>query len=327
MPELVPPGDKPDVLLAIALAPASVERLREICTLHVARTPEARAALVATDGERIRAIVTNGETLIPASLMAALPNLGIICAQGVGHEGVDLDAARARNIMVTNGTGANADCVADHALALTLALLRDLVRFDAAVRAGRWREGDTMRPSAHGKRVGILGLGGIGRRIARRCAAFDMAVRYHNRRPVADVEWDYAPSVDALCAWADIVIVALPGGAQTRHLVGREALEALGPSGLLVNVGRGSVVDTAALVDALRDGRLAGAALDVVEGEPNVPPALLALPNVILSPHIAGRSPESIAATVEQVVANLSAFFAGRPAVSPVPGLGLPLGG
>ncbi|MCJ2134203.1 2-hydroxyacid dehydrogenase [Methylobacterium sp. J-026] len=312
-------GPKPDVLLAIDLAPFALDRLRAHFTVHQALTPEARAEVAARAGARVRAIVTNGTTLIPAALIAALPNLGIICAQGVGYEGVDLAAARVRGIVVTHGTGTNADCVADHALALFLAVLRDIPRFDAAVRAGRWREGGTARPGAHGKRAGILGLGGIGGRIARRCAGFDMAVRYHNRRPVPDVPWDYAPSLSDLCAWADVLFVALPGGAATRHCVGGAALDALGPAGFLVNVGRGSVVDTDALVEALGAGRLAGAGLDVIEGEPEVPAALRALPNVVLSPHIAGRSPETMEATIGQVVGNLAAFFSGAAVLSPIP--------
>ena len=324
MPDLSPMAGKPDLLVAIDVAPSSLERLRDVCVVHLAPTADARAELAARMGAGIRAIMTNGTTPIPAALMAALPGLGIICAQGVGHEGVDLDAARARGIVVTHGPGANADCVADHAVAMMLAVLRDIVRFDTAVRAGRWREGSTLRPSAHGKRVGILGLGRIGQRIAKRCVGFDMEVRYHTRRPLPDVVWEHAASPEALCAWADILIVTLPGGAATRHLVDRAAMDALGSAGFLVNVGRGSVVDTAALVEALRDGRLAGAALDVIEGEPDVPAQLKKLPNVVLTPHIAGRSPETIAATIEQVVANLGAFFAGRPVLTPVPGMSGP---
>jgi D-3-phosphoglycerate dehydrogenase / 2-oxoglutarate reductase len=312
-------GLKPDVLLAIDLAPFALDRLRARFNVHRAVTSEAREEVAAREGQRIRAIVTNGTTPIPATLIDALPNLGIICAQGVGHEGVDLPAARARGIVITHGTGINAACVADHALALFLAALRDIPRFDAAVRAGRWREGGTTRPGAEGKRAGILGLGGIGSRIARRCAGFDMAVRYHNRRPILDAPWDYAPSLGDLCTWADVLFVALPGGAATRHCVGRAALDALGPGGFLVNVGRGSVVDTEVLIEALGAGRLAGAALDVIEGEPAVPAALCALPNVVLSPHIAGRSPETLEATIGQVVANLTAFFAGEPVLSPIP--------
>ena len=320
MAELPPETDgRPGLLLAIDVAPFARARLDDICIVYDAPTPEARAALVEAAAADIRAIMTNSGTPVSATLIAALPNLGIICAQGAGYEGIDLDAARARGIAVTNSPGANGDCVADHAMALMLAVLRDVPRFDAAVRAGRWREGGTMRPGAHGKRVGILGLGTIGRRIAKRCAGFDMVVGYHNRRPLPDVSFDYAPSPAALGARSDILVVALPGGPGTRHLVGRDVLDALGPDGFLVNVGRGSVVDTAALAEALRDGRLGGAALDVIEGEPEVPAALRTLPGLVMTPHIAGRSPDTLAAQIETVVANLQAHFAGRPLPTPIP--------
>ena len=307
------------VLLAIELAPSSLARLRAAYTVHQSTTHEGRMALAAEHGETIRAILTNGTTTIPAALIERLPLLSIVCAQGVGYEGVDLAAARARGIVVTHGPRTNAECVADHAMALMLALLRDIRGNDAVVRAGGWRRGDTMHPKPSGKRVGILGLGDIGRRIARRCAAFDMPVAYHNRRMVENLGLDYAASPLALAERSDIMVVVLPGGAGTRHVVGRAELDALGPHGFLVNVGRGSVVDTDALVAALAGGRLGGAALDVIEGEPDVPEALRQLGNVLLTPHMAGRSPESVAATIGLVLENLSAHFEGRRAVTPVP--------
>ena len=311
----------PAVLVAIEPAPLSLARLRRHYMVHQSLTHDGRMALAAEHGATIRAILTNGTTPIPAELIAALPNLGIICAQGVGHEGVDLAAARARGIAVTHGPGTNADSVADHTMALMLALVRDIRGNDAVVRAGGWRQGDTMRPTLCGKRVGILGLGDIGRRIARRCAAFDMPISYHNRRQLEGVGYTYAASPLALAERSDILLIVLPGGAGTRHTVGAAELDALGPHGWLVNVGRGSVVDTDALVAALRDGRLAGAALDVVDGEPIVPDALRALPNVLITPHMAGRSPESVAATMALVLRNLAAHFAGQPVLTPVPGL------
>ncbi len=315
------PASEPAVLVAIEPAPLSLARLRRHYTVHQALTHEARMAVAAEHAGSIRAILTNGTTPIPAALMDRLPRLGIICAQGVGHEGVDLPAARTRGITVTHGPGTNAECVADHAMALMLALIRDIRGNDAVVRAGGWRDGDTMRPTACGKRVGILGLGDIGRRIARRCAAFDMPVSYHNRRPLADSAYAYAASPLALADASDVMLVVLPGGTGTRHMVGATELAALGPQGYLVNVGRGSVVDTAALTAALRDGRLAGAALDVIDGEPVVADDLRALPNVLLTPHMAGRSPESVAATMDLVLRNLAAHFAGAPPLTPVPGL------
>ena len=311
---------RPEILLAINMAATSLAQLRALWPVHQATTHEGRMDVAEGQGRAIRAIITNGTTLISADLIDALPNLGIICAQGVGFEGIDLAAAQARGIVVTHGHGANAECVADHTLALMLALLRDIRTNDAIVRDGGWRDGDTMRPIASGKRLGILGLGDIGRRIARRAAAFNMTVAYHNRREMPESGFCYHASPLALAEWADILVVVVPGGSETRHLIGAAELAALGPAGFLVNVGRGSVVDTAALIAALTHHRLAGAALDVVEGEPVVPAALRALPNVLLTPHMAGRSPESTAATIGLVIDNLVAHLAGKPPVSPIPG-------
>jgi D-3-phosphoglycerate dehydrogenase / 2-oxoglutarate reductase len=313
---------RPDLLLAIDLAAESLRRLQEVCTVHRAVTPEAREALAAERGRDIRAILTNGTTIIPPRLIASLPNLGIICAQGVGYEGIALDALKGRDVVVTNGPGTNAECVADHAMGLMLAVLRDIPRNDANVRSGRWRQGNSMRPSAHGKRVGILGLGHIGGLIAKRCSGFDMEIMYHNRRPLPDAAWPYAATPLELARWSDILFVVVPGGATTRHIVGQPELQALGKQGFLINVGRGSAVDTDALVQALDAGDIAGAALDVIEGEPEVPASLAAQGNLVLSPHIAGRSPESLSAVIALVVANLTAYFSGQPVLTPVPGFG-----
>ncbi len=311
---------KPDLLLALDWPRHDRARLEDAHTVHVATSEAARAAVARRHGEAIRAIVTNGVTPISAELIAALPRLEIICAQGVGYEGVDMAAARARGIEVTHGPGTNADCVADHAMALLLALLRDVAGNTAVIRAGGWRERNAMRPAAGGRRLGLLGFGQIATRIARRAGAFDMAVAYCARRRREDSDLPFMPDVRALARWADILVVVVPGGAETRHMVDAEVLACLGPDGFLVNVGRGSVVDTAALVAALQDGRLAGAALDVFEEEPAVPQALRDHPDVLLTPHMAGRSPDAIQATITLLLDNLRAHFAGRPV--PTPALG-----
>ncbi len=311
----MPPG----VLVAIDMVPANRARLEALYDVHVATTPEAREAVAREAGGSIRAVVTNGTTVLPGDFLARLPGLGIICAQGVGYEGVDLAHARARGIAVTHGPGTNADSVADHAMALMLGVMRDVVGNDALVRSGAWRGGGALLPTATGLRLGVLGLGEIGRRVARRAAGFDMPVAYHARSERPDAGLPYLPSVLALAEWADVLVIAVPGGAATRHMVDAAVLAALGPRGFVVNVGRGSVVDTQALVAALRDGVIAGAGLDVVEGEPVVPEALRALRNVVFSPHIAGRSPAAVQATITLMLANLEAFFAGRAVLTPVP--------
>ncbi len=278
--------------------------------------------LPAGDPGEIQALLTIGSIGLRADDMAALPNLRIICCQGVGFEKIDLDAARARGIMVTNGAGTNDTSVADHAVALIAAAARNIVSLDRAVRRGEWQQLRQIRPQLTGKRLGILGLGNIGMKIAERCmAGFGMQAAYHNRRARADGNLPYCATVDALAQWADFLVVATPGGAQTRHLINRQVLASLGPEGFLVNISRGSVVDTDALIESLQQRTIAGAALDVLESEPNVPEALLRLDNVILTPHVAARSPEALAAMFARVLENLTRHFAGQPVLSPVPGM------
>ncbi|XBS71227.1 2-hydroxyacid dehydrogenase [Acerihabitans sp. KWT182] len=278
--------------------------------------------LPAGDPHEIQALLTIGSIGLRAADMAAFPNLRIICCQGVGFEKIDLDAARAKGIMVTNGAGTNDISVADHGVALIAALARNVVSLDQAVRRGEWRQSRQERPQLTGKRVGILGLGNIGFKIAERCSAgFGMEVAYHNRRARADSGLRYCGSPEELARWADFLVVSAPGGAQTRHLVNDKVLAALGPEGFLVNIARGSLVDTDALVESLQRKTIAGAALDVVEGEPEVPEALLRLDNVILTPHVAARSPEAMAAMFQRVRENLTRYFGGQPVLSPVPGM------
>lgn len=177
-----------------------------------------------------------------------------------------------------------------------------------------------MRPSLAGKRLGVLGLGAVGMAIAKRASlGFGMPVGYHSRQARSEVDYTWFPDARALAHNSDVLVIATPGGDGTRQLVDAAVIEALGPQGFVVNVARGSVVDTAALVDALATGRLAGAGLDVFEDEPNVPEPLKALPNVVLTPHVAGLSPDAVKATVELVTQNLLAHFSGRPVLTPVP--------
>ena len=282
-----------------------------------APTPASRAEAIAAHGERIDAVLTRGPLGLYAAEIAALPRLKIICVIGAGYEHVDLQAASNRSISVTNGAGANAPTVADHAMALLLALVRSIPQADASVRRGEWLK--PMCPTLEGKRLGIVGLGAVGLAIARRAAnGFDMSVSYHNRQPRPDVPYTYRASARELAAAVDFLIVAAPGGDATHHLVDHRVLEALGPQGYLINIGRASVVDTAALVAALTEGRIAGAGLDVFDEEPRVPDALKRLSNVVLTPHIAGQSPQAAQDTVQLVVLNLQAFFSGQPLLTPV---------
>jgi lactate dehydrogenase-like 2-hydroxyacid dehydrogenase len=247
-----------------------------------------------------------------------MPQLELICAMGAGYENIAIDAARARGIVVANGAGTNDDCVADHAFGLLIAAVRGIVKLDRQCRDGVWREAIPFPPNVSGRKLGIVGLGTIGEKIARRAAGFDIEVGYHNRRPKDGVAHRYFDRLLALAQWADFLVVATPGGADTKHLIGREALDALGPRGVLVNIARGSVVDTEALAAALKDGRLGGAGLDVYESEPLPPQPLIGLDNVVLTPHVAGWSPEAVQATIDRFLANAEGHFSGKGPVSPV---------
>lgn len=284
--------------------------------LILAPTPAMRAEAVATRGDEITAVLTRGPLGFFDEEMAALPRLEIICVIGAGYEQVDLPAAEARGITVTNGAGVNAPTVADHAMALLLSMVRDIPLADASVRRSEWRK--VTRPTFAGKRIGILGLGSVGMAIARRALGFDMQVSYHSRKPRAGVDFEYCETPLALARASDFLIVATPGGAGTRHLIDSAALDALGPEGFIVNIARASVIATEDLILALQQGRIAGAALDVFDDEPQVPDALKALNNVVLTPHVAGLSPEASRGTVQLVTDNLLAFFAGQPVLTPV---------
>ena len=285
--------------------------------LILATSPGERKKAIEAHGAQINAVLTRGPLGFYADEIAALPHLEIICVIGAGYEHVDLEAAKARNITVTNGAGVNAPSVADHALALLLSLVRDIPRADASVRRGEWRK--VMRPSLAGKRLGILGLGAVGMAIAKRAAlGFDMSVSYHNRQPRNDVPYAYCASPVELASASDFFIVATPGGAGTRQLVDKQVLDALGPHGFIVNIARASVISTADLIEALEQNRIAGAALDVFDDEPHVPDALKALSNVVLTPHVAGLSPEALQGTVQLVADNLLAYFSGQPVLTPV---------
>jgi lactate dehydrogenase-like 2-hydroxyacid dehydrogenase len=285
--------------------------------LILAPTPAERADAITRHGAQIDAVLTRGPLGLYADEIADLPHLKIICVIGAGYEHVDLQAAANRGITVTNGAGVNASSVADHAMAMLLSLVRDIPRCDAAVRRGEWPK--IMRPSLAGKRLGILGLGAVGMAIAKRAAhGFDMTVSYHNRQHRSDVPYSFCSTPTELARKSDFLVVATPGGLGTKHLINRQVLDALGPQGFIVNIARASVIATADLISSLEQRRIAGAALDVFDTEPQVPNAFKALANVILTPHVAGLSPEATQGTVELVGRNLVAFFTGNPVLTPI---------
>ncbi|WP_186127737.1 2-hydroxyacid dehydrogenase [Burkholderia gladioli] len=309
---------KPTLLVLIPLRDDARAAIAAQFDLIHAPDEASRAQAVAEHGAKVEAVLTNGSTGLTEDELARLPGLVFLNALGAGYENLPVAAARRRGIAIAHGVGANDDCVADHAFALLLATVRGVVRLDAACRAGVWRDALPMQPNFSGKRIGIVGLGRIGAKIARRAAAFDLEIGYHNRRPREGAEFRYFPAVVELARWADYLVVAAPGGADTRHLIDAAVLAALGARGFLVNVSRGSVVDTAALAAALRDGRIAGAGLDVYEGEPEPPAELVALDSVVLTPHVAGTSPEARDRTIELFLENAARHFAGQPLLTPL---------
>jgi len=255
--------------------------------------------------------------------MALLPELELVCATGVGYEGVDLDTARRRGIVLANCPNTNASAVADSAMMLLMAATRHLRAADRHIHAGGWQDQWRIEtPTISGKRLGILGMGTIGSKIAQRAAGgFEMEVGYYNRKAVTGSPHRYFENLVELAAWADFLVCSAPGGAGTRHLVNADVMTALGPKGYLVNIGRGTIVDTAALIDALKSKRIAGAGLDVLEGEMEGLPTLtelLQFDNVVITPHVAGRAPEARTAATALILENLNAHFAGKPLPCPV---------
>src|SRR5882757_2436540 len=270
----------------------------------------------------VRAMITAGGTPLGGAMMDMLPSLRAIVCYGTGYDGVDLAAAAQRGIAVGHSPAANAAAVADLAITLMLAVTRRLLPADNYVRSGSWaaaKPSPLMRPQAGnpGRRVGVYGMGEIGRKIASRVAAFETEVGYFSRSR-HDVPYQYLPSLEALAEWCSVLIIAVRAGVDTHHAVNAGILQKLGKDSYVVNISRGSAIDQQALVAALTDKTIAGAGLDVFEKEPHAPDALTAFPNVVLTPHVGGHTIESHVAMQDCVIANLKAFFAGKPLPHPV---------
>ena len=312
---------KPVLLVLNLQVPAHLLQMAQAFPdFEVIYAPEAdqAEAAIAEHGARVQCVCTIGATGLSAAQMQRMPELALVCAMGAGYENIDVSHAVAHGIAVGNGVGTNDECVADHAMGLLIAAVRGIVKLDKATRAGVWRSAMPLPANVSGKRLGIVGLGTIGAKIAKRAAAFDMPIGYHNRKPKESVSYPYFDSLLELAAWADVLLVATPGGAGTRHLIDAEVLSALGEKGVLVNIARGSVVDTRALAEAVRTGRLAGAGLDVYESEPQPPQELIDLDAVVLTPHVGGWSPEAVQNSVDRFIANMRNHLDGKPLVSPV---------
>ncbi|WP_172331945.1 2-hydroxyacid dehydrogenase [Mangrovicoccus sp. HB161399] len=311
---------KPDILLMGPPAhpdiPAELER---DFTLHRYWEAPDRAALLAKLAPSLRYVSTTGHQGPDAEVIRALPKLELISSFGVGYDGVDTAAAKAEGVRVTNTPDVLNDCVAELTLGLMLALAREIPASDRFVREAKWAAGNyPFTGELTGARAGILGLGRIGKEIARRLEVFRMEIAYHGRRQQEGVPYRYYGDLREMAREVDWLIVIAPATAESRHLVDAVVLDALGPTGHLINVARGALVDEAALVAALSEGRIAGAGLDVFEDEPHPHPGLLGLANTVLTPHSGSATWRTRRLMAEVMLSNLRAHLAGEPLKTPV---------
>lgn len=309
-----------DLLVPGQIHPIVLEELEKAFVVHRLWEAADAETLLARIGPAVRGLVSDGGP-VDSAMIDRFPKLEIISSYGVGYDAIDAVAAARRGIVVTNTPSVLDDEVADLCIGLLLAAIRELPQADRHVRSGAWRSGAEYRltSSLRGRAVGIFGLGRIGKAVARRLDGFDVAISYHGRSRQPDVPYDHVPSLVELAHRSDILICVAPGGAATRHAVNAQVLDALGHDGILVNIGRGSVVDESAVIAALDRGALAAVGLDVFEDEPNVPEALMAFDNVVLLPHVGSGTFITREAMARLVVANVVDWFDGRGARTPVP--------
>jgi lactate dehydrogenase-like 2-hydroxyacid dehydrogenase len=312
--------EKPDVLLLGPPRPVFVNGLAPAFTVH--RLPEKDAeGAVAALASRLRAIAVSSVTdRVDAALMARLPRLEIVSTFGVGYDHIDAAWAGARGIVVTNTPDVLTEEVADTALGLLLCTAREFVEAERYLRAGKWlQKGYPLsKATLRNRTVGLVGMGRIGKAIARRLDAMSVPVVYHARHQAADVAYRHYPNLIEMARAVDVLLVIVPGGAQTKDLIGRDVLEALGPDGILINMARGSVVDEPALIKALQDNTILSAGLDVFAREPEVPAELIAMDHVVLFPHLGSASVYTRTQMDQLVVDNLLAWAAGKPPLTPV---------
>jgi len=316
-------AEKIDVLMIGPIMPLVTDGIARQFTLHKLWEAADRDALIKELAPRLRAIAAGGgkhETM-DGSFLARLPKLEIISSFGVGYDHVDAKWAGAHGIVVTNTPDVLTEEVADTALGLLLCTVRELPQAERYLRAGKWLEQDypLTRATLRDRTAGIVGLGRIGKAIARRLDAFGVPVVYHGRKAQPDVRYRHYPDLRDMARDVDVLMVVTPGGPATRNLIDAKVLEALGPNGILINVSRGSVVDEAALIAALRSGKILSAGLDVFANEPQVPRELLEMDNVVLFPHVGSASVHTRDAMGQLVVDNLVSWAAGKGPLTPVP--------
>jgi lactate dehydrogenase-like 2-hydroxyacid dehydrogenase len=296
---------------------AALEKSYELLKPWEASDP---AAFVREHGARVRAVVTTTSRGFAAPEFDAFPGLEALACYGPYVTLLDLPRAAERRVAVSYTPDSTAESVADLAMGMIVGVMRRLGEADRFVRSGQWpTQAFASGREVHGRRCGIVGFGRIGQELARRAAAFDMQVSYHGPRAKPDVPFPYVADLLALARRSDCLVIACALTPETRGMVNAAVLDALGPDGFLVNVARGAIVDEQALIAALAERRIAGAALDVFVDEPQVPAPLLAMEQVLLAPHIGTSTRENRDERMRKLLANLEAHFAGRGAPYPVP--------
>ena len=314
------PAKQPDVLLIGPLRRILAQGLLDF-TVHKLGDAEAESAVPASAAHVTAMAVSAPMRPIDDALLAVLPDLEIISSFGVGYDHIDANAAARRGVIVTHTPDVLTEEVADTAIGLLLNTVRELPEAERYLRAGKWPQGNfrLSRATLRDRTVGMVGLGRIGIAIARRVEAFGVPVVYHTRRPRPELAYRHYPRLIDMARDADTLIVIVPGGGATKNMIDAGVLEALGPRGIVINVARGSVIDEAALIAALREGKILAAGLDVFAEEPHVPAELLAMDNVVLLPHVGSASEFTRAKMDQLLVDNIRAWAAGKPPLTPVP--------
>ncbi len=299
---------KPQILQLVPVCKRVQEKINTQFINHISlnKLPESSEIL-----KKVKAVITNGVIGAPTHMLDQLPNLQLVTVHGVGYDNVDLQKLKERNIKLSIATNAPTQDVADMAIALLLDVSRQITLRDQYIRKNEWEKGNYPHQgtSISNKKVGIMGMGHIGQAIAQRLHAFDNEIAYTARHQRPNVKWNYMPSLVELAKMSDILVIAASGGPSSKHAVNQKVLEALGERGFIVNIGRGSIIDENALIDCLKNKKIAGAGLDVFEHEPHVPESLCLLPNIIMTPHSAGSTYETSQRIGAKILNSLNCFF------------------
>jgi lactate dehydrogenase-like 2-hydroxyacid dehydrogenase len=308
-----------DVLMLSPMMPLIMDGIAREFNLHKAWEAPDRDAFIREVAPRIRGMAPGSHYRVDGALMEKLPKLEIIANFGVGYDTIDAAEAGRRGVVVTNTPDVLTEEVADLAVGLLIATVRQLPQVDRYLRAGKWLEkAYPLTATLRGRKIGILGLGRIGKAVAKRLEAFGLEIAYHGRNPQGDVAHRYYPSLVEMAKEVDVLMCVAPGGTETKGMVNAEVMRALGPDGILINVGRGSVVDEKALIQALQKKEILSAGLDVFEDEPRVPQELIAMDHIVLLPHVGSASVHTRNAMGQLVVDNLVSWFSGKGPLTPV---------